>query len=270
MIGRLPRTHLRMLAIYAACAGLSWSGGCAQTQGKPETAEPMPTAADHADARSPANIAGTAAQTASDPAAHMEANFLQAERARDALVFGRLQDARSHARALRDRDQAAAFPGTQRHFLEAMRQHADEVVLAGGLMDAGLAIGRLGVTCGNCHHQSKAGPQAEPVTALPWKAPPEPVMARMLRHDIGVLQMWQGLTAPSDKAWHQGAITLTRAPLEAPQDAGEDVGDRAHAAMERIRELARAARVATTHAERGDIYGGLIAECAACHLAPPR
>lgn len=258
-----PWPQMGLIALFvvhtAACAGSS-----------PEAANAPDAVASEGGDTDATTPATPQAEPATEPAAHMEANFLRAERARDALVFGRVQEARDHARTLRDRDQSAAFPGSMRHYLQAMRQHADEVVLAGSLQEAGHAIGQLGVTCGNCHHFTKAGPAAEPVTALPWKDPPEPVMARMLRHDIGVLQMWQGLTAPSDAAWHKGSITLTRAPLEAPEQAGEAVGDRAHAAMERIRDLAKAARVAGTHGERGEVFGALIAECAACHMAPPR
>lgn len=77
--------------------------------------------------------------------------------------------------------------------------------------------------------------------------------------------MWDGLVMPSDDAWRSGTVTITRAPLVAPEQAQKPVPPALHERIEVTRELGKQARLATTYQERGRVFGELIAGCAQCH-----
>lgn len=99
----------------------------------------------------------------------------------------------------------------------------------------------------------------------PWIDRGEQLEDRMLRHDVGVERMWKGLVFASDDEFRNGTLALTRAPFTPPQYKGAAVNPALAARIAEIRELARQAREATTHDERGRVYGELIARCATCH-----
>jgi hypothetical protein len=87
----------------------------------------------------------------------------------------------------------------------------------------------------------------------------------MQRHELAIVQMWDGLVLPSENAWRSGTVTITRAPLRAPELAGRPISPALHERIEATRGLAKQARLATTYQERGRVYGELIAGCAQCH-----
>jgi hypothetical protein len=197
----------------------------------------------------------------------MQASFFLAVTARDALVDGDLEHARSAARTLADHDFGGTLPAEWRHWTERLQQRAEEVALAPDFAEAGRALGKLGLACGDCHDHLRRGPEHETEEALPWFDPPESVEGRMLRHGEGVDQMWLGLVLPSERDFQNGSITLTRAPLEPVHDPnGEPVEPEFTARLERVRELAKRTRTARTYPERASVYGELLAECGSCHF----
>jgi hypothetical protein len=224
---------------------------------------PKPAAASGNETR-PAE-AGVANASAPDLAAHMQASFWEAIRARDALIGGDLPAAQRAADALANQDFRQLIPADWQHWVNAMQQSARELSMAPNLASASANIGHIAITCGECHEVHRRGPG--PVTAQPeaWRDPPDELNARMVRHQIGADQMWDGLVTPSEEAFRSGTITLTRAPLTPPERNGEPIAPELHDRIELIRALARQAREATTYAERGRVYGELIARCADCH-----
>ena len=188
-----------------------------------------------------------------------------AVRARDALIAGDLARARDEARALEHHDYGNAFPADWKHYVEQMKQRAQGIVVAAGIDDAAQQLATLGLACGDCHYQSNAGPDAPRAPPVPWQDPPDTLTARMDRHYTGVEQLWLGLVQPSEDAWRDGTVTLTRTPLVAPRTQGDAIPAGEHAKVEHVRELARRARAATSHEERAHVYGELIATCADCH-----
>lgn len=237
---------------------LSLAALCACSSG-PDPEQPAATA--------PAASTGAEQTTAEPPdrAHHMQHTFWMAVRARDAVAANDLAAAKIAARELEQYDYGTTLPESWKPWVAQMKQQAGELVLAAGLQDAARAVGALGLSCGNCHHAQQAGPTAERAPPVPWKDPPDTVSDRMDRHYEGIEQLWQGLVQPSDEAWKNGTITLTRAPLSPPETKEGAVEPPAAAAIERVRELARRARAATSHKERADVYGELIAGCGDCH-----
>lgn len=124
----------------------------------------------------------------------------------------------------------------------------------------------MALVCGDCHDLHERGPAVPRTQPAPWVDPPETLDSRMHRHEVGVSQMWDGLVLPSEKAWRAGTITITRAPLRAPELADEAVDEATRSRIENVRMLAKAARAATTYDDRGRVYGELIASCADCHV----
>jgi cytochrome c553 len=198
----------------------------------------------------------------------MQATFWKAVAAREAVIAGDLEGAKSAARELAE-DDYSALPASWKHWVAQLQQRAGEAVLAPDLTTEAQSVARLALACGDCHAQFRhAEPLREP--ALEWQDPPEDIDERMLRHEIGVDQLWLGLVRPSEGAWRNGTITLTRAPLAPPQKDGESVDPALAEQIEAIRDLARRARVARSHPERAAIYGELLASCANCHYAVRR
>lgn len=196
---------------------------------------------------------------------HMQATFWDSLRARDALIDGDLAAAQRAADKLAQTDYSRVVPADWKVGVGALQQHAAALSIAPNLVAAAQELGRMALSCGECHELRKRGPGRTLMVPLPWEDPPESLEERMQRHQMGVDQMWDGLVLPSENAWRSGTVTITRAPLRAPEQAHESISPELQARIEATRDLGRQARVATTFQERGRIFGELIAGCAQCH-----
>jgi hypothetical protein len=200
-----------------------------------------------------------------DLAWHMRATFWDAVRARDALIDGDLAVAQGAAERIAATDYTRVVPGDWKVGVGALQQHAAALSIAPDLSTAAQEFGRMALTCGECHALRARGPGRTLTVPLPWEDPPETLDQRMERHQMGIDQLWDGLVLPSDNAWRTGTITITRAPLRAPEQSEEAVSPDLHARIEATRELGQPARLATTYLERARVFGELIAGCAQCH-----
>ncbi|MDD9967570.1 MAG: hypothetical protein OXR73_15145 [Myxococcales bacterium] len=239
-----------------------------------ETAETRPAASAATETSGSEDPVAEASKAPSAPRpdlpAHMQANFFLAIDARDALIDGKLEEARERARLLATQTNDEAFPPDLRPYLARMKQHADGVVLAADPAEAGQELGMLAIACGDCHWHAKQGPTAPREPPLPFQEGPDDMGVRMFRHEVGHDQMWTGMITPSEEDYRSGTITLTRAPLKAPEAGDGPLDPRLHAAVERIRDLAKQSRAATTHQQRAKLYGTMITECASCHFTQPK
>lgn len=205
-----------------------------------------------------------------DRTQHMKASLWLALSARDAVIDGNMNEARSAARALAAHDYGTSVPVAWKKWIGDVQRAAEDVVLAQSLSDAGRAVAAIGLACGNCHYHHDAGPDLEREPPMAWQEPSDTLGERMDRHSVGIDQMWTGLIQPSEDAWRAGTVTLTRAPLSAPQTEGSAVGPRSAAEIELVRNLAKRARIARSYEERAQVYGDLIAGCGHCHTSTPR
>lgn len=201
-----------------------------------------------------------------DRKVHMGYTFWDAVDARDALLDGDLERAQELARALRDRSYGDTLPQDWKQFIGDMRKHANELAMAPDLETAATELAMISLSCGSCHWFADHGPTPLPdARVIEPRKEDELLEERMLRHEIGSEQMWEGLIIPSDHAWHDGTTAFTRAPLAPPLDKGLPIDTGMQARIEQLRALARTARVARSHKERAVLYGQMIAGCASCH-----
>jgi hypothetical protein len=202
----------------------------------------------------------------SDLRKQMLALYWIATEARDAVVAGDLPAARRAAEAVVERDRAKGLAGDSRHWLTRMHQQAEELMLAPDLVSAARSIAALGAACGDCHDHLQQGPGPAHAMPLAWQQPPDALDDRMDRHDVGADQLWTGLIRPSEAAWQSGTVTLTRAPLSAPEHDGDELQPLLAAKIDEIRGLAKQARAARSSVARATIYGELLSRCASCHF----
>ena len=248
----------RRVGIVISC-GLVWMGAAISCAG-PRAPEAVPAAV----AATPATPAATP-PSAPDLAYHMRVSFWDALDAREALILGDLSGAKQAAERLARTDYAHALPPAWMPWVMKLQQEANELTLAGDLHSASLSLARIALVCGECHELRDAGPTQPRAKPMPWEDPPESFDARMERHQLGMQQMWDGLVLPSEQAFRSGTVTITRAPLRAPERAEASVESSLHARIEEIRALAKDARRATSYEERGRVYGELLSRCADCH-----
>jgi len=189
----------------------------------------------------------------------MDGHYRQVGLVQDAVVRGDLDSAREPARWLAEHPQHPDVPQGVMSPMEDMRVHARAVVRAVDLSDAARATAEMGASCGRCHRATGAGP--DPVL---WTMAPtgESAPRQMERHLWAVQRMWEGLVAPSDRQWQQGATALVDDPLfqeattgQSPEVAklAREVHDLGVTALNRPQD------------GRAGVYGRLLSTCVSCH-----
>lgn len=263
------RTRLAAYSCGLACVLLLACGGAREqmpaSSSGDEVSAPPSTRATSAPSGPPAAIG------AGMPGTHVKSSFWEAIRARDAIIAGDLPVAKRAASALARQDFESVVPRDWTPWMQRIQQDARELTAAPNLGAAAQALGKIALECGDCHDIQHGGPTRLPAKPEPWRGPPEALEERMLRHQTGAEQMWDGLVMPSEQSFRSGTTTLERAPLTAPERQGMPIDAGLNARIEEVRELAKQAQFAATYAERGRVYGELVARCAGCHfyLHPP-
>lgn len=235
----------------------------------PATAVPAPTDGSEMAAEgptpAPAQPSTLERPQAPDLQHHMQRSFWLAVDIRNAVIAGDFASAERDARALVAQDYSG-LPADWKPWIGEMQRHAQELTLTGGIDGAAQSVAGLAQACGNCHWRMQRGPRAEPTIDpdVDYDAA-DPIDARMLRHELGADELWRGLALPSEESWRMGARILTRAPMKPPIQDGTPVIPEMASQIERVRVLAKEARLAPSHDDRRHVYGELIATCARCH-----
>jgi cytochrome c553 len=98
----------------------------------------------------------------------------------------------------------------------------------------------------------------------PKLAEPTDQRSRMHRHEWAVDRLWEGLIAPSDSSWAEGADVLESAPFM-PQLAVREGGEAIETLGQRLHAFGRRAAAESSAEGRAKLYGELLTTCASCH-----
>lgn len=193
----------------------------------------------------------------------MRGHFVRARDARDAMVSGDLDVAGRHMAWLATHQRADDLPENLRPLLTEMQTEAGHFADAETLTEAGTALAQTLTRCGNCHRAAEAGPEI----ATPPMPEGDDLAAHMLRHQWAADRMWAGLVTDSEETYVSGARILREASLHEGELPGSDdhPPERITAITTHVHELGFNAEQAEDWAERANIYGRLLATCAACH-----
>ena len=194
----------------------------------------------------------------------MRSHFEEIRQIELALLFGDLDTARFHARALATMPQGVGEAELQPISLARVREVALRVASADAVEAALPLVADLAGECGRCHQASSAS------VRIPQVAEPGEdgsLASRMERHQWAADRIWEGLVTPSRERWQEGLVVLGEAPL--PPDGVTD--DRSlYPAIERLgRQLAvqaMAARDATAGDGQTRTFGAMLKVCSACHV----
>jgi hypothetical protein len=189
---------------------------------------------------------------------HMQEHFTQAGLVHAAVVAGDLAAVAAPARWIAEHDPVDA-PASWDPYISTMRREASVLLTASDIEAAAASAASLIRTCGDCHGSLSEGVT---FTASPGPIPEPGAVPHMRRHNWAAERMWEGLAMPSVEAWNQGAAALDEAPLTAEELNAEP---EVTALAQHVHDLGRAAAAALTWRARTDVYGQLIATCAACH-----
>jgi hypothetical protein len=207
----------------------------------------------------PAAETPIAAVAEAPPATAVPAHAAEAEAARDALVFGDVGAFRVRFAALEARLPLEGLDDRmQVPFAAAVHGAAG----AADLGEATRQLGRVAVTCGECHTEVSVLPHPR----VPPMTDGDGVRAEMARHDRALNLLWNGLVRPDVQDLHRGAETL-RVSFLTPLDGAASPD--AEALDDAV--TAAALRLASTSdpGRRGEQFGAVIALCVSCHTIRP-
>ena len=183
-------------------------------------------------------------------------HFVQAGEIRDSLIAGELRYTKEPAQWLVDNLVTEDMPVRWRPHVPSVKRAAKQVVAAETIPDAAEAAGKLAAACGECHEATGVQPKP-PERRKPLED--ETTFAQMDRHAYAAERMWDGLIAPDEEAWKEGATIMGDAPLQ-----GDAAPESVASLATELHSLAKAAVDLKPNA-RAKTYGAVIASCAACH-----
>lgn len=195
--------------------------------------------------------------------AHMYAHFDRAGEMHDALMKGKLEEAKAAAHWIGNHQERKEFSGRSVYLQDAMRAFASEVDHAPTLREATTAAARMGQACGDCHRENEVNPRFLIGTVPPSGSGPK---AEMARHVWAEERMWEGLVGADDHAWISGSEALrsgwldTQEVLLAPNDRAQ-VRD----LVMQVYDLAGKASKADDSDQRARVFGDFLNTCAECH-----
>jgi mono/diheme cytochrome c family protein len=181
---------------------------------------------------------------------------------RDAVGRGDVDVAKRAAQALAQLHVEGNIPPGAGDKLSAMNLAAERASTARNVDEAAAGLAEITRTCGDCH-ATQGGPRA----ALGTPPSDEPSVApRMSRHQWAVTRLWEGLVAPSDQAWLDGARVLADAPLEPEAfTPGKSPVAAIGTLAARVHDLGGKAATVSRSEDRGRLFAELMSTCAACH-----
>lgn len=200
--------------------------------------------------------------------ARMHQRYGAARRIEEAIIWGDLATAQAEAGQLALLAEPEALPAWQPYF-ERVSDAAREVEASGVIASAARRSAELGAACADCHAAIGGRPVFD--TVLPPPAG-DSVDAQMRAHGWGASRMWEGLIAPENARWEEGAGALVLAPIMISDSEQTRLSDNMVSVrramsehVETIRGYASKAMTPLTQRERVELYGEMLVTCASCH-----
>ncbi len=191
----------------------------------------------------------------------MRAHAKDAELIRRAIIKGEPQEAGKPADSLIHLLDEEQLPSSWNAPVERMLASTRRVKDSSDTAGAAAALADVGTSCGWCH-QRLGGPSPS------FSEAPEDdgsLAARMRRHVWATERLWEGLYAPSSRAWKAGAQVLKNASF--PKEVLDKGGVYAKSAAKEFGKVA--VRIPKVHrsTDRAAVYAELLGTCASCHQA---
>jgi mono/diheme cytochrome c family protein len=212
----------------------------------------------------PATLSSAAMPDVATLKAQMRDHAAHAAAMRDAVTRADLDAAKREARTLAELHVEGGAEPAWRERLDAMNAAASRVAAAKDLAETCRELAGVARTCGDCHATLGGPGHVHVVDEPPDDAPG--VVPRMKRHEWGAARLWDGLIAPSNHTWKQGARVLMDAPLEPEAlTPGKSPVPAIGTLATSVHDLGRKARVVEAPADRAAIFAELMTTCSACH-----
>ena len=250
------RSSIFFTALFVCCAA------CDEPATPPGAEQPSGTAAEATPADTPPEV--PAAPEIPEPTPSqglMHGHYRRAADARDALIRGDMETARADMQWLSAHHEDEALADDLQPLLVQMHTEAARFADATTLTEAGQALARTLVRCGNCHRQHDAGFQV----ALPPLPEGDRNVDHMQRHLWSATRMWEGLVMADAEQFTAGTDALREAPLHDLAGESGQPPERVSALADHVHALGREAAEAADDDARASVYGRFLATCAACH-----
>ena len=261
-------TRLDIVATLLTCGLVS--SACKTQQPNPpsppsepavRTAPPAPPAPPPSP---PAPGEPTEAELAADPHTHMKAHFAHALKLQDAVLAGKLDDAKAQGRWMTEHE-TSEVPAGWKPYIPEFRARSKAAADAKSLDEAAVAVSYIAASCGACHAANKITPH---IGESPITHSAKSIKEHMVYQVQAVNKMWEGLIVPSDVAWKEGADVLSKVAVSDKALAKEkkDGVESAKLLATTLRRLSATAGKAAKN-DRPQAFADLLTTCVACHGA---
>jgi cytochrome c553 len=252
----------RQIAAFLGTTLILAPAGCKTEPPKAQPAASAPAAAPTPAVPAAAPQPEAAIDLKADRHQHMKAHFVRALKLQDAILAGKLDDAKEHGRWLATHDRGDA-PQSWQPYLATFQSEAKVVVDAASVDDAAVAVAHIAAACGDCHAANHASPK---IGSAPLFRNAHSVKQHMAAQLTALDDLWNGLVLPSDQAWRDGAALLSKVVVtpKALAKAGLAKADSAKLLAETLHHLSATAGTAAKE-DRPRAYAELLTTCVACH-----
>ncbi|MBL0215272.1 MAG: hypothetical protein IPQ07_15470 [Myxococcales bacterium] len=195
---------------------------------------------------------------------HMHENFDLLRAIEKLLIRGKLDEATALARAISEAPDEPGLGPWSAHATR-VRDLAAALSRSPSVDEACRRSARMAVACAGCHAETGVVPQLSSIPTIPPDK--STVEARMARHVWATDRLWEAVVGGGDEPWLKGLDVLSATPL--PFRTGLDDRTKLAKQLQQLADGARKRKTMDTIAERGRIYGEILAACATCHTAAP-
>ena len=199
----------------------------------------------------------------SEEALAMHERFLAVNSIRDAVIEGDLALVKQRAEALANNEELLSVFADWGAGTKKMKIEIEKVAASSDLPSASVHIAATARACGRCH-ESLGVATLDDQSGQPPKESDD-IGGVMRQHHWAIGRMWDGLVAPSDISWMQGAKSLAEIASQAQQLPKAKSNDKLPPLLLEVEKLAVEAAKSVTNPEKTQVFGQLLTTCSGCH-----